>query len=332
MHALVRYVLAAIIGVTASLQAVPEDLPRDWIEPAADTITSPINETDRWNYVMNARIRLLLFWTTSEDVGSGEIVKGSLRSEPSSKVIRLVIGSDPSKTPRKINYWGSAKEIRRPVLRETLFFGFKNAPKATSREEADEETAAKTVFPFDAAISRATPAEFLSRSTSMKSGQDYTSRDLVPAQNAILKTLSGDEGRVRSLTTTREGCLKTSGFLGSVERLVQHAIDRGVVPAMTCYVYNARYYTITLKKNSAVDEKKVEFELRNGKLFERHYKDLRLAKFEVLNTESGGRTNFDLVLGTSGEIRGVPVQIHYQPSYWFQVVLNLDRTDGEIAP
>src|SRR5215472_8507270 len=30
-----------------------------------------------------------------------------------------------------------------------------------------------------------------------------------------------------------------------------------------------------------------------------------------------------LVLGTSGSLRGIPVQIRYQPNWWFQVILNL---------
>jgi hypothetical protein len=32
---------------------------------------------------------------------------------------------------------------------------------------------------------------------------------------------------------------------------------------------------------------------------------------------------FTIVLGTQGALRGVPVQIRYQPNFWFQVVLNL---------
>jgi len=32
---------------------------------------------------------------------------------------------------------------------------------------------------------------------------------------------------------------------------------------------------------------------------------------------------FDIVLGTDGSMRGAPIQITYQPNWWFQVVLNL---------
>ena len=38
---------------------------------------------------------------------------------------------------------------------------------------------------------------------------------------------------------------------------------------------------------------------------------------------SGKRSTFTLVLGTSGNLRGIPVQIRFQPNWWFQVVLNL---------
>jgi len=43
----------------------------------------------------------------------------------------------------------------------------------------------------------------------------------------------------------------------------------------------------------------------------------------VMCEESGGKTTFDIVLGTEGNLRGAPIQISYQPNWWFQVVLNL---------
>jgi hypothetical protein len=33
--------------------------------------------------------------------------------------------------------------------------------------------------------------------------------------------------------------------------------------------------------------------------------------------------HFTLLLGTRVALRGAPVQIRYQPNWWFQVVLNL---------
>jgi hypothetical protein len=47
-------------------------------------------------------------------------------------------------------------------------------------------------------------------------------------------------------------------------------------------------------------------------VFVKHLRSLACAK-----------TDFSVLLGTTGELRGVPVQINYQPNWWFQIVLNL---------
>src|SRR5215510_7034609 len=109
---------------TAAGKSSPESPPTGWMDSALKTISSPFQRTHRWDYIMSARVRLLVFWIGAEDVGGGYIAKGTLRDEPSSNVVRLVIGSDPLKAPRKINHWGAAMEIRRTDDPESTFFGF----------------------------------------------------------------------------------------------------------------------------------------------------------------------------------------------------------------
>ena len=38
---------------------------------------------------------------------------------------------------------------------------------------------------------------------------------------------------------------------------------------------------------------------------------------------TGRKVYFTILAGTEGSLRGIPVQIRYQPNWWFQVVLNL---------
>ena len=38
---------------------------------------------------------------------------------------------------------------------------------------------------------------------------------------------------------------------------------------------------------------------------------------------TGKKVYFTIFAGTEGALRGVPVQIRYQPNWWFQAVLNL---------
>jgi hypothetical protein len=53
------------------------------------------------------------------------------------------------------------------------------------------------------------------------------------------------------------------------------------------------------------------------------YKDMLQADFVSVHQATSKRVYFTIVLGTQGALRGVPVQIRYQPNFWFQVVLNL---------
>jgi hypothetical protein len=53
------------------------------------------------------------------------------------------------------------------------------------------------------------------------------------------------------------------------------------------------------------------------------YKDMLQADFDSVHQATSKRVYFTIVLGTEGTLRGVPVQIRYQPNFWFQIVLNL---------
>jgi hypothetical protein len=320
---------AALVTSCLSVLAVsPPGLPESsppWINSALKIISTPTLQTERWDYYVTAKVRLLLIWVGAEDVGGGYIARGSLEGEPSSKVLKLVIGSDPLKAPRMINHWGAAVEIQEGGQPGSVFFGFMKSSNAASLKEAERETSSKSLFPFEADISYATLTEAHSRLVPLNSNKDFTFRDLDAAQTKIIKTLTENDGRVRALTTARVGCLKTEGFLSAIQLLVTEAVD-GKTPSDACYVHNARYYILSLLKKSAVDRKTVRLNLKNGpKAFERTYTDLLETEFEILNTETEERTRFDLLLGTTGNLRGVPVQIHYQPNWWFQVAMDLAK-------
>jgi 2'-5' RNA ligase len=89
-------------------------------------------------------------------------------------------------------------------------------------------------------------------------------------------------------------------------------------------MYNARLYTLTLQRVDPVATKAVHVTLKEpGRKIDQTYRDLKEAQFQINNEESGVKTDFSVLVGTSGELRGVPIQINYQPNWWFQIVLNL---------
>jgi hypothetical protein len=62
---------------------------------------------------------------------------------------------------------------------------------------------------------------------------------------------------------------------------------------------------------------------KGGTLAERSYDDLLQADFVSTHQATGKHVHFAILLGTGGSMKGVPVQIRYQPNWRFQVVLNL---------
>ena len=81
-----------------------------------------------------------------------------------------------------------------------------------------------------------------------------------------------------------------------------------------------------------VPEKTVEFVSGNPPHEIRQtYRNLKEARFQVVNHTIGTKTNFAILLGTDPGLRGAPLQINYQPNWWFQITLNLKPESAEAA-
>jgi len=64
--------------------------------------------TIEWHYALTARIRLLLPWLNFRNVGGGRIVW--TEGLNGVNVLELLVGSDPTRAPRRINRWGYLSE------------------------------------------------------------------------------------------------------------------------------------------------------------------------------------------------------------------------------
>jgi hypothetical protein len=51
----------------------------------------------------------------------------------------------------------------------------------------------------------------------------------------------------------------------------------------------------------------------------------------VASEDSGAKSVFDILLGTEGNLRGAPIQITYQPNWWFVVILNLAPDSPQLS-
>jgi len=61
----------------------------------------------------------------------------------------------------------------------------------------------------------------------------------------------------------------------------------------------------------------------------RNYHDLLLTHFDNFNETTQKASSFDLLLATTGKLRGIPVRITYQPNWWFQVILNIKTPEDQ---
>ena len=321
--------------------------------PAQSAETQPVTSTDvrraieeirvtphgiaKYDYIMTARVRLLLFWAGQDDVGGGYIRRGLFADKPSAEFFQIVMGSDPAKAPRAINRWGAAVELLRQggagaTPESSTFFGFMKVYKGNSVSEMQKELEGEKGghrFLFSAILNRADRSESIAKSVPFATDTDFNIHQLDQAELVVFDRLENTEGRVRSLAPGQfRSCGRPEGFLSSVEELVDDALAGHKTPESLCYVYNGQLFRLTLNRVTPVERETVKFSLHGtSRPYVHEYHNLVLARIENFNETMHQGSSFELLLGTAGALRGVPVKIDYQPNWWFQVELNLKTSE-----
>ena len=338
-----RFTLAILLGAIfvsgllpatpASAATVPGTAEQAAIQEAAGWIGRTGRVESEYDYVMTCRVRMLFFWAGSDDVGGGYVRIGQASGEERQQMIQILFGSDPAKAPLAINRWGAGTEVLRssdsgqPTA--SAFFGFMKASKGQSvvamqRELSKEKANGDHLF--EAIISRVDAGQALTTSVPYMSSQDYDLHQYPEAEKTTLQQLENNPARhiERLQGAARQACPRPGEFLSTTLELMDDAVDGRPTPVSACYLYNARHYTVTLLSVHSVAEKTVHVNLRGkGAPLDRTYRHLKEAHFLVVGQETGAKSIFDILLGTEGNLRGAPVQITYEPNWWFQVVLNL---------
>jgi hypothetical protein len=320
-------------GVSAGVQAGSDTADRAAIQEAASWIGHEDKIETEYHYIMTCKVRLLLFWAGSDDVGGGYVRIGKASGDERQQMIQILFGSDPAKAPLAINRWGAGTEVLRgadagqPVA--SAFFGFMKSSKGQSvlamkSELSKEKTNGSHLF--EGIISRVDTGRALSTTVPYSSDRDFDLHQYAEAEKATLQQLESNPSRhIRSLDgESRRTCPRAGEFLSTTLQLIDDAVAGRPTPESLCYIYNARHYKATLLSVHPIDEKKVHVTLR-GKAgaLDQTYRHLRDANFEVVNNDTGTKSSFDVLLGTEGNLRGAPIQITYTPNWWFQIILNL---------
>lgn len=296
---------------------------------------SPLDSV-QYNYEMTARVRLLVFWAGKENVGGGYVRKGRSSQEQNVELVQVLFGSDPAKAPRAINRWGAGTEVFRPRAVSgdhssaySAFFGFMKSSKGKSVSEMQGELAkegAQGQHLFSAILSRVDSGRALSLIVPMQSNVDYNLHQLGEAESYVFDEFLSSTRPVKEIPSASQ-CPRNAGFLGTVAELIDAALAGQKTPVALCYVYDAQVHTLSLRSVSPLSKLTVRTHAPNAPkdapAAERTYSNLLEAEFLSESKDSSKHSNFTLVLGTSGSLRGIPIQIRYQPNWWFQVVLNL---------
>jgi hypothetical protein len=289
---------------------------------------------EQFDYIMTGRVRLLLFWAGADDVGGGYIRRAAPPNAPSSKMFQLVIGSDPAKAPRAINRWGAAWEMlaratdnRTPE--SSTFFGFMKVSSGTSisamQKELASEKQAGSKFMFSATISEAKPSGSFAKVVPFPSDQDFTIHQLDQAAPAVFDRLAVPGGVFKSVDASQmKACGRSEGFLSTISDFIDSALKGQTKADPLCYIFNGDRFSLKLSQVTRVPQETVQLSLHEDpKKYVRTYHDLLLLHFDNYNETMKKPSSFELLVGTSGKMRGMPVRITYQPNWWFQVVLNV---------
>jgi hypothetical protein len=304
------------------------------LDEAAKLVNLTLKSSTQYDYVVTAAVRLFLFWVSRDDVGQGYIRMGSEPGNSPLETIQLLMGSDPAKAPLGVNRWGAAAEVWRRADGSGAFFGFMKATKGASvssaRGELSQEKESQR-YQFEGIISRTAAGREVSVTVPISSAQDFTLHQLPLAQQMVMEQLKTDVRPPHVLDArTLEGCAHGSGFLFTLRELTAALLSGQKAPLTRCYVYFGRRYTMTVGRSEPVPEMTVALKLKGAtRKVERTYRDLRRAEFRIMNTQTGLPTDFRMVFGAAGGLKGVPVQVEFQPNWWFRVTINL-KPDAQV--
>lgn len=296
------------IGVSVGLAAAGADL---WAgRPRARAAAArPHQRAAEHRYRISGRVRLLLFWSGSAEVGAARM---TWRSSTREQSIALLIGSDPRRAPRGLNEWGymreevRADEARAFEVRSLTIPGFN--PERRTRVGGRNQT-------FGALCATSTDATVESWTTTVEAGGlSYRAFD-----GLLDRIAAAPRWEVQRTAQPQDAA---AGFLTALERLIRASIEpdaesASATPAALTYVYKGMVYDLSCRKLHRLGRRSIRGAA---------YDDLARADFSIRNRTTRDVTRFAVTYPTAGPSAGLPVVISFQPNWWLSVDLQLDET------
>jgi hypothetical protein len=275
----------------------------------------------QWHhYMVNARLRPLLFWVGKDDIGDAVIGK---KQEAGGVRYALLIGSDPERTPRRINRWGYiAEEIRGD---EATIVGVMTESDETSMKEAEanlqRQGAERTINVIRASVANGDARSVL---TSVAAPADSTFRQVDAVLDlADQKGVEGTPRVIRLPAGTRPGFLSAlADFMHrqSAQWRATHAVATGDPIG---FAYHGKLYQLRATRSHPV----VNFQAGGVSV------DHAIAsQFQIKNVATGELTDFSVTFAVDGPLAEMPLFATYRPRWWTEIQLTLDDAAAGPVP
>jgi hypothetical protein len=271
-------------------------------------------------YRISAAVRpLYLFWIRTDNVGGARILWRS--DGDGRRGYELLIGSDPRRAPRRINHWGWEREDEGPEGAQLL--GLKTGADLEEARAAPVRDG-REGFLYKAIRSHAAGGEVRAENTVWRLPRNYSYHDL----GELLDLTAGPAPappRVREARVPEDA---RPGLLFALADLVDEAVAAATGPSRRLLSERSLSFTFN---TSLHDLRLLSTEWLDSASFGgRRYERLVRLTFEELNREKMTQDRFALVCATEGPLARMPVQVEYQPKWWFKVEGVLD--DSEVFP
>jgi len=257
---------------------------------------------------------LLLFWISRENVGDAVIAR---LDEPGHAKYSLLIGSDPERTPRRINRWGYIEEDVRPHSANLLGLMTQSDEESVSEAEANlaHEGGRRSFKMIRASIA---DSEARSVVTSVAVPAEYTLRNV----DAVLQEAAEQPaaGRTRVLHLASD---TRPGFLSAVAELMHRQAaewrnSRRVTHGDPIpFVHHGKLYRLLVSRARGGATIRVGKSVHDGVI---------VSDFSIENTTDGTATEFSMSYPTAGPLAEMPLVVSYRPRWWLEVQLLLDDT------
>jgi hypothetical protein len=268
--------------------------------------------------MVNAKVRpLLLFWIGRDNIGDARLTWREASS--GHRAFELLIGSDPTRAPRRINRWGFIVEELNPGKAEIL--GLMKESNEQTIEDAEAQIARQAdVSIFKALRTTITGSHAVTGVMTVPAPAHLTYRELdsflalIPVEPHSIRTLELPSGTQIGFLVAMDSLISAS--VGPCQGRSGNGSDRvSAVP----FVYSQTLYDLSLLSCTYAPSLRTKAGI---------FADVVEGRFQVRNRTTKDETKFGVSYGTSGALLGLPVRAVFRPRWWMEIELLLDRSAG----